>query len=488
MKKIFLILLVFITIISRAQIAIGTLVTDPSAIVDLTTNSKGLLIPRMTISQRNTIETPAVGLLIYNTDDSDYNSYNGGVLGWQDFSTGYKTVNASGDISTILATDVVATGMTLTPELGTYSVLFNSQFKNTPTYSTTPGVASTVTSILSDLSLLIADLDKYFVLDTPEYNSIGHTHYASYDADNAGVGSPISNDNLAAFWAKLKINLYPGAYYEGAAINFVGTGEITLDGLGDPNAKFIFKANAAINSGIGVKFKLINGAQSCNIFWLATGGMSIGATNEALGNWVSRAGAVACGIATNLDGRMLTSAGALTMGDGILNVPTGSPFLNMRSLVSFVGFTGAGDVNITGAPATTSTIITGDIFTCEAFNNFGFTPPYGTGTASTQPIVGPPVTLTGKLYHCSGPNIEGTGVTITTENNVGSIGTFSIYKNGIEIPEATKTVKTDSTASIITLQTIASFSGTDVVDIRWKTASGNTLMMGNRNLTLIKVQ
>ena len=217
--------------------------------------------------------------------------------------------------------------------------------------------------------------------------------------------------------------------------------------------------------------------------------MSIGATTEMVGNCVSRAGAMAVGIGTNLDGRILTSAGALTMGDGTLKLPTGTSFMNLRSLTSFLGFTSAGDVNITGAVANPKkTYITGDVFTCSAFNNFGFIPPYGTGNpaTNTQPIIGPPVVLDGGLYHCTGP--ASVGETTTTENNVGSVGTFSIYKNGIEIPESTKTLKTDSTASTITLQTIATVNGTDVIDVRWKTAAGNTLMMGNRNLTMIKVQ
>ena len=484
MKKILLIILLIAAQSSNAQMAIGNTATDPSAILDLTASSKGLSVPRMTTYQRDAIDTPAIGLLIYNTDDADFNSYNGAILGWQDFSTGYKTVNAIGDIST--STDVAATagGMTLTPKAGIYSVLFNSQFKNTPTYTVTPGVPTTVTSILADLTLLIADLDKYYISGTTQYNSIGHTHFVNGLND----GNPISNE-LQANYANLVLNLYPGAYYEGGtAINFVDGAVVTLDGLGDDNAKFIFKANAAINSGIGVKFILKNGAKACNVFWLSTGGSSIGATNEAAGNWVARAGAVACGIDTNLDGRMLTSAGALTLGAGTLKVPTGTSFANMLSLVSFLGFTGAGDINFTGAPATTSTVIIGDMFTCEAFNNFGFIPPYDTSkTATTQPV-GPPVTLTGGLYHCSGPSAEGSGTTVTTENNVGSEGTFSIYKNGFEIPEATKTVKTDSAASTITLQTIATVNGTDIIDVRWKTAVGNTLLMGNRNLTLIKVQ
>lgn len=494
MKNLLLLFLLIFAQTSKAQIAIGKQATDPSAIVDLSTSSKGLSVPRMTTAQRDAIATPATGLLIYNTDDADYNSYNGPILGWQDFSTGYKTVSAIGDISTSLATDVVATGMTLTPKVGTYSVLFNSQFKNTPTYTVTPGLPTTVTSILADLTLLIADLDSYFkdpltAVKGAKYDAITHTHYASY-VNNVGVGIPISND-LQANYADPVMHIYPGAYYEAVAIGFVYKADITLDGLGDPNAKFIFKCDAAINTGISVKINLINGAQSSNVFWLANGGMSIGATTEMAGNCVSRAGAMAVGISTNLDGRILTSAGALTMGDGTLKVPTGTSFMNLRSLTSFLGFTSAGDVNITGAVANPKkTYITGDVFTCSAFNNFGFTPPYGTGdpATNTQPIIGDPVVLVGGLYHCTGPSSSGTGTTTLVENNVGSLGTFSIYKNGIEILESTKTTKTDSTASTITLQTIATVNGTDVIDVRWKTAAGNILMMGNRNLTLIKVQ
>jgi hypothetical protein len=180
------------------------------------------------------------------------------------------------------------------------------------------------------------------------------------------------------------------------------------------------------------------------------------------------------------------------MGDGILKVATGTSFVNLRSLVSFLAFTSAGAINITGAPATTDTYLTGDLFTCTdaEYVGFGIVPAYTRDPTTILPITtSNPVTLDGRLYNCNfGPPAPGSGTTVTTENNVGSEGTFGIFKNGVEILDATKTTKTDSTASTITLQTIASVNGTDIIDVRWKTAAGNKLMMGNRNLTLIKVQ
>lgn len=52
------------------DVGIGTLEPDPSALLDLTSTIKGLLLPRMTTAQREAITNPATGLLIYNTEDS----------------------------------------------------------------------------------------------------------------------------------------------------------------------------------------------------------------------------------------------------------------------------------------------------------------------------------------------------------------------------------------------------------------------------------
>jgi hypothetical protein len=49
---------------------IGTTTPDTSAILELKSAKKGLLIPRMTIVQRNAIVTPARGLLIYQTNNT----------------------------------------------------------------------------------------------------------------------------------------------------------------------------------------------------------------------------------------------------------------------------------------------------------------------------------------------------------------------------------------------------------------------------------
>ena len=53
-------------------VGIGTTTVEQSAILDVTSTDKGVLVPRLTTAQRIGVLTPAAGLLVY---DSDYNSF-----------------------------------------------------------------------------------------------------------------------------------------------------------------------------------------------------------------------------------------------------------------------------------------------------------------------------------------------------------------------------------------------------------------------------
>ncbi len=55
---------------TRAQVGIGTTTPDASALLELSTTNKGLLLPRLTLTQRNAINSPAAGLMIYQTDNT----------------------------------------------------------------------------------------------------------------------------------------------------------------------------------------------------------------------------------------------------------------------------------------------------------------------------------------------------------------------------------------------------------------------------------
>ena len=69
-------LAILLSIASRlsAQVAINAdnSAPDNSAMLDVKSTTKGLLIPRMTISDRNAISNPATGLLVFCTDNNQY--------------------------------------------------------------------------------------------------------------------------------------------------------------------------------------------------------------------------------------------------------------------------------------------------------------------------------------------------------------------------------------------------------------------------------
>ena len=69
MKQIFTFLVaVLITASTYAQVGIGTSSPDGSAALDITSTTKGLLIPRMTNAQRLAIASPVAGLQVFVTD------------------------------------------------------------------------------------------------------------------------------------------------------------------------------------------------------------------------------------------------------------------------------------------------------------------------------------------------------------------------------------------------------------------------------------
>ena len=92
LTKLFLfIFLIFITVNLFAQVGIGTITPNSSAALDISSSNKGILIPRLTTTQRNAITNPATGLLIYQTDSAAGFYYNSGSSGsplWAALKTG----------------------------------------------------------------------------------------------------------------------------------------------------------------------------------------------------------------------------------------------------------------------------------------------------------------------------------------------------------------------------------------------------------------
>lgn len=159
-KNIFLILFILTFEISFSQIGIGTLTPDISSVLDITSSTQGILLPRITSSERDAIPTAAKGLLVYNSDDLAFNTYD---TNWNDLSTTYESVSSNLAITTASITAILVDGMVIAPKAGTYLVHFSSQFNN---LAASPITAIATFSIHANGALIPASVRKLTSLAT----------------------------------------------------------------------------------------------------------------------------------------------------------------------------------------------------------------------------------------------------------------------------------------------------------------------------------
>lgn len=97
-----LVILLISSYLAEAQVAINTTGANPdnSAMLDISSTTRGLLIPRMTTAERTAIVSPATGLLVYDNSLSLFYYYNGSA--WTSISpvvSSWATVGNSGTSS-----------------------------------------------------------------------------------------------------------------------------------------------------------------------------------------------------------------------------------------------------------------------------------------------------------------------------------------------------------------------------------------------------
>ena len=100
--------------------------------------------------------------------------------------------------------------------------------------------------------------------------------------------------------------------YDSAAGTFGITGTLTLNGQGNRNAVFIFKMASTLITASSSNVSLINGAQSCNVFWQVGSSATLGTSSMFRGNILALTSITATTGAT-VGGRLLARNGAVTL-------------------------------------------------------------------------------------------------------------------------------------------------------------------------------
>ncbi|MDI1304533.1 MAG: ice-binding family protein [bacterium] len=530
MKNNILFLCVLSLLISEkgnAQVGIGTVTPEVSSALDIHSTDKGFLLPRLTTIQRDAISSPATGLLIYNTTTSIFNFYN---LGWKDFITGLVlpinggTGIANSNESTLalpgeFATTITTTGVTnvtlptagtvygtqtgsitsaqsqnsLIDETGTKSVVFS----DSPTFtgiSLAPTAAvGTNTTQLATTAFVLANSDNfnsvtatedivtnsntdvlipglsltpvtgtYLVMFNSQYNITSSYSSRAVNTDQGRLDLKAAYDQLngvsvtnvhAPALGSGEI-LTAGVYSIGAAGSIAGV--LTLDAQGNPNAVFVFKIGGAFTTGAGTVVALTNGALACNVFWIVEGAASMAASTTMKGTVIANNGAVFMGANGTLEGRLFSTTGAISFGPGTAYMPLNCSYLDLGTLSTFVIFTSNGAISNTG-----NSYFTGDIGT-----NLG--------------------DISGFEYSSVNGSIIKPGTTTVVATSK-ALATFSIYQNGVLVPNSSRTCASNLNTGSISLQAIATVSSGQNIDIRWKIDS-DAIILKNRILTIMSVR
>ena len=109
------------TVNAQDNVGIGTLSPSSDAILDLFSNNKGFLAPRVTSAERATIPANSSGLLVFDTDENKFFYWNSALSLWQvmdDFSN-------TNELIQVAAFDETTKQITLTDRGATYTLDLN---------------------------------------------------------------------------------------------------------------------------------------------------------------------------------------------------------------------------------------------------------------------------------------------------------------------------------------------------------------------------
>ena len=113
--------------------------------------------------------------------------------------------------------------------------------------------------------------------------------------------------------------LVAGVYNSATSLGLTGT--VTLDAQGDPSAVFILQAGSTLITAPNSTVALINGAQSCNVFWQVGSSATVGVNTTFVGSILALTSASVQTGAT-VDGRVLARNGAVTLDTNTITTPT----------------------------------------------------------------------------------------------------------------------------------------------------------------------
>lgn len=426
--------ILFISISQFAQVGIGTLVPDNSALLDLVSSERGFLMPRLTAVEITNLALPAKGLIVFNTttNDSEINIGTPSLPLWigirRPVDPMIYSINGVDDFIAQASDDLLPSDLILTPTAGTFIATFSG--------------------VMSDATFLTTSFDS----------DIGKANLISlYNA----VKNAAQTDTHPTIFAAGEV-ITPGVYQIPAALTL--NGSFTLaGGTDEENPVFIFRGPGAFTTAVGIIITLTGNAKPENIFWMSDVAMSTAASVTMKGTMMGAAGggagAMSTGATTDLDGRLFTKLGAITLGANTkIAIPTDVSAFDFATLSTFAMWSNSGGVSDVATANTT-----GDAGTFAGVLSMTYTD-QETGAGHH-----------GEAYF---PGTAG-GDVINT-----STTTYGVFVNDVEVTDSRRIIETQS--SRITIQTLVNVASDALrVELKWRVNKGSATL-SNRFFSLIR--
>jgi LPXTG-motif cell wall-anchored protein len=145
--------------------------------------------------------------------------------------------------------------------------------------------------------------------------------------------------------------LIPGVYAASAKAPLSLSGQLVLDGQGNPNAVFIFQTDSTLITSTGSTIALINGASECNVFWQVGSSATLGSGSFFVGNILALT-SITVESSTVVHGRALARNGAVTLDNNVFTQPSCAPTTDLTPTAT--------------APATTTAVTSTTTLTAAA--------------------------------------------------------------------------------------------------------------------------
>lgn len=261
MKKISLLAMCFVclfTIGNAQSLAVNNdgSTADASAILDVKSTAKGLLVPRVTATQRAAIATPATGLVVYQTDGTTGFYYNAGTSG----APSWKLLLASDGVGTALTALNAANLTSGTVTAARMPALTGDITTTAGTVATTIANNAVTTLKIADANVTIAKIsatgtasETTFLRGDGTWSTTTSTYTIGYNADLGGYVFFLSIDNKHGLVANNQSPCVTGDWYNAqnvisiAACNFPSARKFTDWRLPTRNElNLMYAARAAI--------------------------------------------------------------------------------------------------------------------------------------------------------------------------------------------------------------------------------------------------